>query len=380
MSAPRVLWVAPLLSVVGCINLGLPGPLGVANSQLNDVGRSAARGAARAAVAPTKACVGAELAKYDLNPDQEYWFGRSVADRLLAPYANGRVYDPDSLAAIYLNEVGEVVADGAARDRDDGGGITGRARRFAWTRKDDVPDRPPPEHGYRFILVRDPNPGAWATPGGFVIVTDGLVARAASEDQLGAILAHEISHVQRGHGVEGFMRDVCEQKNSKLAAVVRGAGEGAANGLRSAGAFYAALPLDKLVALLSEGAQHLATSLTTRGYGTAYELEADAYGTRYAANAGYAPGGIASYLRRVSPDPAFSTARDTSHPPLARRIEALDAQLTAERLGPAESPSAHLRRQRFVDALRASKIRPDWRRATDPAKAPLMPPAETAAR
>jgi Zn-dependent protease with chaperone function len=44
-------------------------------------------------------------------------------------------------------------------------------------------------------------PNALALPSGTIIVTDELVALAASDDEILAVLSHELGHVQRRHGV-----------------------------------------------------------------------------------------------------------------------------------------------------------------------------------
>ena len=52
---------------------------------------------------------------------------------------------------------------------------------------------------WRFALVESPAINAFATPGGIVLVTRGLYELLQSEDELAAVLAHEIAHVQRRH-------------------------------------------------------------------------------------------------------------------------------------------------------------------------------------
>jgi len=54
---------------------------------------------------------------------------------------------------------------------------------------------------YEFFVLRDPSPNAFALPNGHVYVNTGMLARLADEDQLAAVLAHEISHVAGHHGI-----------------------------------------------------------------------------------------------------------------------------------------------------------------------------------
>ena len=52
---------------------------------------------------------------------------------------------------------------------------------------------------WRFAVLDTPSINAMAFPGGIVVVTRGLYALLASEDELAAVLAHEIAHVNRRH-------------------------------------------------------------------------------------------------------------------------------------------------------------------------------------
>ncbi len=56
-------------------------------------------------------------------------------------------------------------------------------------------------HVFRFELARDPTVNAYAAPGGFVVVHDGLLASAQASDELAGVLAHEIAHVTRRHAL-----------------------------------------------------------------------------------------------------------------------------------------------------------------------------------
>ncbi|MBM3488039.1 MAG: M48 family metallopeptidase [Alphaproteobacteria bacterium] len=47
---------------------------------------------------------------------------------------------------------------------------------------------------------------ALALPGGIVVITDEMVARLADDKLIGAVLAHEIGHVEGRHGLRRFIR------------------------------------------------------------------------------------------------------------------------------------------------------------------------------
>jgi predicted Zn-dependent protease len=58
----------------------------------------------------------------------------------------------------------------------------------------------PLEHvAWRFHILRDPMVNAFAAPNGSIYVFSGLLARTENDDQLAAVLGHEITHVTKRH-------------------------------------------------------------------------------------------------------------------------------------------------------------------------------------
>jgi predicted Zn-dependent protease len=57
---------------------------------------------------------------------------------------------------------------------------------------------------YRFFVLRDPSPNAFALPNGDIYMHTGMLARLADTAQLAAILAHEVNHVAGHHSVVDF--------------------------------------------------------------------------------------------------------------------------------------------------------------------------------
>src|SRR5271165_1379543 len=49
-------------------------------------------------------------------------------------------------------------------------------------------------HPFKFYLVHEPQPNAFATPGGNVYVTDALLYFVKNTDELAGTLCHEVSH------------------------------------------------------------------------------------------------------------------------------------------------------------------------------------------
>ena len=66
---------------------------------------------------------------------------------------------------------------------------------------------PPPTDDYidyRFFVLRDPSPNAFALPNGDIYMHTGMLARLTDTAQLAAILAHEINHVAGHHSIVNF--------------------------------------------------------------------------------------------------------------------------------------------------------------------------------
>lgn len=121
-------------------------------------------------------------------------------------------------------------------------------------------------------VFEDENPNAFALPGGKVGVNTGMFKIIESQDELAAVLGHEIAHVVSQHANER----VSQQTLTGL--VLQGAGTYAGSKTSSNNA--------KLwMAGLGLGAQ-LGVSLP---FSRRHEKEADTFGQKYMANAGFDP-------------------------------------------------------------------------------------------
>lgn len=124
----------------------------------------------------------------------------------------------------------------------------------ATTRLAEILDEVWPGRPVRVYVLPDSTLNAFATPGGGIFVHTALLARLDGQDELFAVLGHELSHVRRRHG---------------LKSVVRAAGL----------AVGAGVLLGDAGSLVGIGAQ-VSTELLQRGYGRRSEEEADADAVR----------------------------------------------------------------------------------------------------
>ena len=57
---------------------------------------------------------------------------------------------------------------------------------------------------YRFTVLDSPDINAFALPGGYIYINRGLMSYLSSEEELAAVLGHEIGHVTARHSVRQY--------------------------------------------------------------------------------------------------------------------------------------------------------------------------------
>jgi len=221
----------------------------------------------------------------DLDPSEEHFIGRSVAAEILALPRYPLADDESQLA--YVERVGHGIV----------------------ATNDDVLL---PFLDYRFGILATDEVNAFACPGGLILVTRGLLAAARTEDELAAVLAHEVAHVTLRHGV----------------AAIKQANLTAAFGYLGAGAAQATLSdedMAKLTDVFDDSVSDIVQTLVTSGYSRDAELAADQLARQFLAGTGYDPQGLARVLGRMSSSGAGGML--ATHPAPEDRIEALGSPL-----------------------------------------------------
>ncbi|UJR82337.1 M48 family metallopeptidase [Sandaracinus amylolyticus] len=169
-------------------------------------------------------------------------------------------------------------------------------------------------HDIRITIARDEQVNAFALPGGRVVVLTGLLCTARSSDEVAGVLAHEIAHVTRRHG----LRNLAHRAGIGLAiSLWLGDVEG-----------WTALAADA------------ATLASQSGYSRAQESEADADAVRTMIAAGLDPAALAAFFATMErPDDAAALRWMSTHPDTAERIAQVQALARAER--PTRVPLEH---------------------------------------
>jgi beta-barrel assembly-enhancing protease len=242
----------------------------------------------------------------DLDPSEEHFIGRSVAAQILS-MPQYPLSDDAKLTA-YVERVGAGVV--AQNDT---------VRR--------------PFLDYRFAVLATDEVNAFACPGGLVLVTRGLLANTRDEDELAAVLAHEIAHVTLRHGVAAI-----QQANLAQAFTYLGAG--------AAQAAMSDEDLKQLTGLFDESVGDVVRTLVTSGYSRDAELAADQLGRQFLAGAGYDPQGLVDVLGCMQQH-GGGGGMFATHPSPKDRIDALGEPLAA---APAVDGAA-ARERRFAAAF-----------------------------
>jgi beta-barrel assembly-enhancing protease len=220
----------------------------------------------------------------EITPEQEYYIGRSVAASVLGKY---KLYSPKELND-YVNSVGQVLVANSLK--------------------------PETFNGYHFAVLDNDEINAFATPSGFIFISRGLLKMCNNEDELAAILAHEISHVQLQHGIGSI-------KDSRWTSVATLLGTEAVKQ-------YGAKELATLTQSFEGSINDIIHTMVVNGYSREYELAADAYALEMLRKTGYYENAIVQMLQKM-----HTVLKDDSrgfgstHPKANDRIEAISPLL-----------------------------------------------------
>ena len=188
----------------------------------------------------------------EFTPEQEYYLGRSVGAVVLTKY---KAYDSPHVNQ-YLNVIGQTLAQ--------------------------VSDLPSIYGGYHFLVLNSDDINAFATPSGLVFVTRGLLRCCRSEDALAAVLAHEIGHIERRHGMDAIQKARITEALTTIAA----------EGAKTLGSREVA----QLTQTFGGAITDITNTLINKGYARSSEYEADRVAVTILKRVGYDPHGLPEML------------------------------------------------------------------------------------
>ncbi|MDR1973029.1 MAG: M48 family metalloprotease [Treponema sp.] len=242
----------------------------------------------------------------EITPEQEYYIGRAVGATILARY---RIYTGSPARTLYVNKILQAV----------------------------VVNSPKPElyNGYHALILDSPEINAFATSGGHVFVTLGLVNTAASEDALAAVLAHEVAHIQLQHSLKAI-------RTSRITTAVMATGSAAVN-LAASGTSLA-----ELTDIFDESITDIVGTMVNNGYSRDQEFEADALALSLLSRAGYDPSSLIEMLRALETGLGNSDGGfGRTHPAPRDRISSANRQLASV---PRPSDTRAARGGRFAES------------------------------
>src|SRR5215469_3828702 len=123
-------------------------------------------------------------------------------------------------------------------------------------------------HPFKFFLVHETQPNAFATPGGNVYVVDSLLYFVKNTEQLAGTLCHEVSHTIHRDGIALMQKEKKIEEREVAAAILLGPTRA------------------HLIAIVLIGKLH------SLGYSRDAESKADVTGSDVCAEAGYNPWGL----------------------------------------------------------------------------------------
>jgi MAF protein len=165
---------------------------------------------------------------------------------------------------------------------------------------------------YVFQVLQDDEVNAVSLPGGFVYVNSGLIDKVSSDDELAAVLAHEVGHIVARHSIKKLQGLMGYSVLRLLTLAVPSGGGGVA------------------------GTADAAFNQLMLGYAREDELLADQLGARYTKSAGYDPRAMITFLQKLQEigrrQPLRPRSYFKTHPYVPDRIRVVKQEL-GEKIG-----------------------------------------------
>jgi len=212
-------------------------------------------------------------AKEEITPEQEYYLGRAVAANILSTY---KIWNGNQALTNYLNQICAAITFNSPK--------------------------PYIYNGYHVAILDSNEINAFATPGGHIFVTKGLINAAKLEDALAAVIAHEVAHIQLQHGIEAI-------KNDRF-------GKAIGTGFVAAGEIFG---VSELTNIFSGSVGEISKTLIN-GYPPAQEFSADKTAMSLLASACYNPQSLIDMLQVLGTAQTAGVGLSKTHPTPVQRV------------------------------------------------------------
>ncbi len=251
--------------------------------------------------------------KVILSESQEYYVGRSNCAKIFTKY---KLLSHDNPLTTYVNQIGFSIALKS--------------------------NRPTTFKGYHFGVIDTEEVNALAFASGFIFVTTGILKHTKSEDEIAAILAHEIAHINLHHPENAAVVAIEQVEHAEAL-------ENILKGIVGIGKLLKVKSFEKLdekdwkrLFKYFDKTVNFCTDQAIKGYGRDQELEADILAMQLLARANYNPFAIRNFLKRLNdivPNPKFKDMlKGTDHPTPKERTANLDTFIKKCKENPKEQP------------------------------------------
>ena len=241
----------------------------------------------------------------EITPEQEYYIGRAVAANIFSSYT---LYNGNPALTNYLNLICAAITINSPR--------------------------PDIFNGYQVAILDSQEINAFATSGGHILVTRGLISAARSEDALASVIAHEIAHIQLQHSIKAI-------KSSRVTQAILVTGTSAAGAA-------AGMDVNQLTEVFNESVGEIVQTMVNSGYSQTQEFEADSTAMSLMVSAGYNPAGLIEMLNTLRSIQTSSSGFGKTHPTPAQRIANAEGSITNYSV----ADTSGLRQARFTETAR----------------------------
>jgi beta-barrel assembly-enhancing protease len=217
-------------------------------------------------------------ATHVINEEEEYYIGRAVAASILSQYPLWK----NMPVTRYLNLIGKALALNS--------------------------NRPETFGGYHFAILDSVEANALSAPGGIIFLSRGIIEMAGNEDELAAIVAHEIQHIVN----KDPLGAIKSQRMKSLGTFAAG------EALGSSG---------EVLGIFKDSILDITGTLMQKGYSRGQEKDADLGALELLAATGYNPGALLAMLEKCQAIEKKKAKAFSAHPSAAKRMAYVGAAL-----------------------------------------------------
>lgn len=236
-------------------------------------------------------------AKDKRQMEDEQKQGSQVADQV----SKQMKLSKDTALVDRVNAIGQKIAAVANTTKIQAGFGNDRVYPFTWT----------------FHVVDDKDVNAFSLPGGFVYINSGLLNFVRSDDELAAVLAHEVTHAAHHHASQ--LAHQASKMNTQWILAMIAAGLAHVN------------PSD--LANVGTAAQMAQEGVLNNHYSESAERDADHGGLILMQKAGYDPAAMLTFMQRLHDQETRSVKIELGilqdHPYTAERVTTIQTQLAS---------------------------------------------------